>query len=285
MGNRDAALAFYRQSADQNGNRHALREIDHLQHSGSTLAVPTNAPGVLAVLSKRSIGLTPVEARDVSFAAKASRLQFASQDPWVLFELDETIAASAGLGMLTIDARPFDEANFLSGQLYVDYGDGFDEKMSLPFTSGAAPISLLLAHPEQIKRVRWDPDRKSNIIHLPMLTFKAIEEFADAEAVIRQHASLDLDITPLVELAEACFARTAMKPREAAEASLILMVSEFDLDAHYRRWLFKYERPLPEDYAVIDRMTAAMAVRPTFSFVMPTYNTPIPLLRACLDAM
>lgn len=285
MGNHDDALVFYRQSAEQNGNRHALTEIDHLHRPGSTPVAPAGAREVLAALSERSMGLVPVEASDVGLGAKASRLQFASQDPWVLFELDETIAATAGLGILTIDARPFDEGNFLSGQLYVDYGDGFDEKMSLPFTSGAAPISLLLAHPEQIKRVRWDPDRKSNIIHLPMLTFKAVEEFADAEAVIRQHASLDLDITPLVELAQACFARTAMKPREAAEASLILMVSEFDLDAHYRRWLFKYERPLPEDYAVIDRMTAAMAVRPIFSFVMPTYNTPIPLLRACLDAM
>jgi len=155
----------------------------------------------------------------------------------------------------------------------------------LMLTSKDVPVSLLLAHPEQIKRVRWDPDRKSNILHLPHLTFEAIDDFANAEMVIRQHASLDLDITPLVELARACFSRTLMKPREAAEASLILMVSEFDLDAHYRRWLFKYERPLPEDYAVIDRMTAAMAVRPTFSFVMPTYNTPIPLLRACLDAM
>jgi len=290
MGNHDQALAFYRQSADQNGNRHALREIDQL-HGGATLSAPataaaqTAAPEVVAALAKCSVGLTPIEASDMGLAAKATRLQLVSQDPWVLLELDETIAAAAGLAILTIDARPIDDGNFLSGQLYVDYGSGFDEKTSLPFTSGAAPISLLLAHPEQIRRVRWDPDRKSNVLHLPVLTFRAVEHFADAEAVIRQHASLDLDITPLVELAQACFARTAMKPREAAEASLILMVSEFDLDAHYRRWLFKYERPLPEDYAVIDRMTAAMAKRPTFSFVMPTYNTPIPLLRACLDAM
>lgn len=285
QGNHPEALAFYRQSADLNGNRHALAEIDRLGGSDPVTAPQKAVPEVVAALTQRSSGLVPTEASDVTLVAKGRQLRFSSLDPWVLFDLDPAVAGAAGLAMLTIDAKPLEDGNFLSGQLYVDYGDGFDEKMSLPFTSAAKPVALLLAHPEQIVRVRWDPDRKSNVIPLPTLTLRAVESLSEAEAVIKDHASADLDVTPLVELAQACLAKTPMKPREAAEASLILMVSEFDLDAHYRRWLFKYERPLPADYATIDAMTAAMTLRPTFSFVMPTYNTPLPLLRSCLDAM
>ncbi|WP_082444501.1 glycosyltransferase family 2 protein [Sphingomonas sp. Leaf242] len=288
MGDMEKALIFYRRSAESNGNRHALFEIDALNQlnpSLETQRVRQKAlPDAILAISKQSIGLSPIEANDVSLTNK-NRLKFSSLDPWITFSLDTTIAAVSGIGLLTIQASAIDKENSLNGQLYIDYGDGFDEKMSLPFSSSNKPVSLLLTHPDQIVRLRWDPDRKSNIIHLPSLKFTAIEDFGDAETVIREHAARDIDITPLIELARSCFARVPMKPREAAEASLILMVSEFDLDAHYRRWLFKYERPLPEDYAIIDQMTAAMTMKPSFSFVMPTYNTPLILLRACLDAM
>lgn len=59
-----------------------------------------------------------------------------SHDPWVIFKLDRTIAAAGGLGILTIDARPFDDEHLLNGQIYLDYGEGFEEMMSIPFTSG-----------------------------------------------------------------------------------------------------------------------------------------------------
>jgi glycosyltransferase involved in cell wall biosynthesis len=285
MGHYEEALASYRRSADRDGNKHALLEIDNLQRVLPKSASPVNDAGVLATLNGRLRGLNPIETSDVTLMSGASRWQFASDDPWVLFEPDRAIAEATGLAILTVDARALDPDNILHGQIYVDYGDGFDEKTSLIFASKGAPTSLLLACPRHIRRIRWDPDRKSNIIHPPTLTFGSVTDFADAEAVIEDHAPRDLDIAPLIELARSCFARTPMTPREAAEASLILMVSEFDLGAHYRRWLFNYERPSPQDYAVIDRMTATMTTRPTFSFVMPTYNTPLPLLRACLDAM
>ncbi len=285
MGDEEQALRFYRQSADQNGNSDALREIDYLQHGSPAFAPKMAVPEVVAALARCSVGLVPIEASDVALAAKGQRLQFSSLDPWVVFELDERVASAGGLAILTIDARPLEEGNLLNGQLYLDYGDGFEERMGLPFLSGSAPTPLLLVNPEQILRVRWDPDRKSNVIYQPTLTFRSVATFAEAEAIIRDLASADLDITPLLELAQTCFERAPMTPRESAQASRTLMVSEFDLDSHYRRWFYKYERPLAEDYAVIDRMTAAMAVRPTFSFVMPTYNTPLPLLRSCLDAM
>ena len=285
MGNNDDAHAFFRRSAAENGNRHALRELDVLQGPSAVGRTPTKIVEVLGMLAKNSTNLNPIDVSDIAPTSKGTQLKFLSSDPWVVFELDVAVAANAGLGILTIAAQALDEKHPLVGQLYLDYGAGFDEKTSLPFTSDGAPVSLLLAHPEQIKRIRWDPDRKANFIYLPTLTFKAVTDFADASGLIEKQASLDVDTMPLLELAQACFQRALMKPREAAEATLILMVSDFDLDAHYRRWLFKYERPSSEDYTVIEALTQVMPSRPTFSFVMPTYNTPLVLLRACLDSM
>lgn len=279
------ALAFYRKSADIDGNRHALTEIDHLLLAGVSLTLPIERGRIMDILTTRSTGLTPIDVYDVALVAQDDRLQFVSHDPWILFHLDPALAKAGGLGILTIDARPFDSEHSLSGQIYLDYGDGFQEKTSLPFSSTNAPISLLLAYPEHVRAVRWDPDRKSNIIHLPTLSFRPVDDVAEAEILVRESAASDLDPTPLIELAKACFDRIAMRPQEAAEATLAMMVSSFDLDAHYRRWLFRYERPSPRDYGIIATMTNSMAYKPTFSFVMPTYNTPLPLLRDCLDAM
>ena len=289
MGHRDEALAYYRRSAAEDGNRHALTEITHLEGGGTLSHVPADMMPVLTKLSGSCEGLIPIDLQHVILSAKAGskgeRLEFTSSDPWIVFELDETITRARGLCVLTIDARPVDTEHLLSGQLYLDYGDGFDEKTSLPFVSGKGPVSLLLAHPTQIKSVRWDPDRKFNIIDPPTLIFQAIDDFKVAEQLVRRNAPDDLDVTPLVDLARTCFDRMPMGPHEAAEATLALLVSDFDLHTHYRRWLFNYERPMARDYAIIEQMTEGMPLRPTFSFVMPTYNTPPALLRACLDTM
>lgn len=285
MGKPKDALTFYRQSADQDGNRQALAEIDYLQGGQSPPVAKSASSEIVAALKPHCTGLVPVDTTDVLLAAKGRRLQLSSLDPRIIFELDARIAGAGGLGALTIDAQPLEEGNALSGQLYIDYGDGFDEKMSLPFTSGAEPRVLLIARPELVKQVRWDPDRKSNVIHLPTVTFRSVANIAEAEAVISGQVSAGTDTAPLFELARACISRPSMRPREAAEASLVLMVSEFDLDAQYRRWLFRFERPTPDDYATIREMTDALQIRPKFSFVMPTYNTPLPLLAACLDSM
>lgn len=289
-GEPEAAVSFYRRSAEENGNHHALAEIDYLNNIVAMPPSPDAAievEHVLDLLCTRSTGLVPVAGNDIVAPGdhEADRIHFMAHDPWIVFELDKAIAASGGLAVLAIDVEPLDEERPLSGQLYVDYGEGFDEKTSLPFVSDGTPVTLLLAAPERIRRVRWDPDRKPNAIRHPKLTFRSVDDFTVAEALIRKRASADLDVEPLIDLARACFDSIEMTQREAAEASLMLMVSDFDLDAHYRRWLFRYERPSEDDYAIIARMTQDMAVRPKFSFVMPTYNTPNALLRDCLDSM
>ncbi|MBW6526764.1 glycosyltransferase [Sphingomonas sp. RHCKR7] len=279
------ALRWYRRSAELDGNRHALTELDALRHAG--VAPPTTGDRARAVklLARRCAGLVPIEACDIAPAARGRRLQLLSHDPWVTLALDPAVASAGGLGVLTIDVRPLDSERPLQGQVYVDYGDGFVEKTSLSFRPGATGVALLLAAPELIRGVRWDPDRKSNLLHLPRLGFRTVADFGEAAALLRDSAAGELDPEPLVELARTCFDRRALAPREAAEVTLALMLSDVGLDTLYRRWLFRHGRPAPEDYAVIRAMTDAMPVRPTFSFVMPTYNTPVPLLCACLDAL
>lgn len=279
------ALGWYRRSAEIDGNRHALAEIDALVAAGIAPPATGDSARLLRLLAPRVAGLVPIAASDMAPAARWRRVRLLSHDPWVVLRPESAIAAAGGLGLLTIEVRPLDPDHALQGQLYVDYGDGFVEKTSLAFRKGATDVALLLAAPELIRGLRWDPDRKSNLLHLPRLSFRTVTDFAEAAALLREGAAGDLDPEPLVELARGCFDRRALTPREAAEATLALMLSDVGLDTLYRRWLFRHGRPRPDDYAVIRDMAAAMPLRPTFSFVMPTYNTPIPLLRACLDAM
>lgn len=72
---------------------------------------------------------------------------------------------------------------------------------------------------------------------------------------------------------------------DAARASWEMMAPDPYIGSDYRSWSAQFERPTLGDEAAIAGLIERLSYRPTFSFVMPTYNTPIPLLRACIDSM
>lgn len=56
-------------------------------------------------------------------------------------------------------------------------------------------------------------------------------------------------------------------------------------ETEYGRWLAQHDTITPADIAAMQRAAAEWAHRPTFSVIMPVYNTPEPLLREALDSV
>ncbi|MDQ2763840.1 MAG: tetratricopeptide repeat protein, partial [Pseudomonadota bacterium] len=223
MGDRGHALSLYRRSAEIDGNRDALIEIDRMEGNGDAAGVMTDEERakLLALVSGFAVGLYPIDIAAIRMEDTSGRLRFFSQDPWVSFLIDMPIAEKAGLAILTIEANPMDPRHRLTGQVYLDYGNGFEERLSLPYFSGAEPVSLLIAAPEKIRALRWDPDRKSNVIHTPKLSIAPATDRREIEALIRGRAAADIEVEPLIDLALSYFDGYNASSREAAEASLM----------------------------------------------------------------
>jgi glycosyltransferase involved in cell wall biosynthesis/Tfp pilus assembly protein PilF len=288
LGRRDDAIANYRRSAECDGNQHALTELTNL---GVRTLIEEPRPfaetperGLADRLAPLCDGLSPIATSGL-VEAQANRLELVSGDPWVLLQLDPTRAAAASLGILTVEATVPEGGVALKGRVYFDHGMGFQEKYCLRFPKNSDVCSRLIAAPKLIKAIRWDPDDKPNLINLPKLSYRPLESIEEARSLIESFAYDQADVDPVVEIAAEALQRSVWQPQEASKATLVLAMADAAVGADYRAWLSQYERVSKKDYETIGRLTATMSYKPTFSFVMPTYNTPANLLRECLDSM
>ncbi len=284
QGDRAGALGAYRRSAALDGNRHALTEIDLLQDVGEPAAAPTPAEraAIITALSARAHHVR-IDAATHIHLAEANRLDLLARGAHVVLRLEPGDGPAPPLGVLSLDCQPLDPAFRPRGEVQIDYGAGFDDDLALVYTAGTEPVRILLARPGDIVAIRWILDRKPNAIHLPSISVAPIA-LPDAEAMLRARGPDDLDVDRLVALVRRC-AGGEIATGDAAEATRRLMAPDPFVGSDYRSWVSTYERPQAEDYATIARMTAAMPWRPRFSFVIPVYNTPEVLLRACLDSL
>jgi glycosyltransferase involved in cell wall biosynthesis len=281
------AASFYRRSANLNGNPHALDELGRLETFFDViLDDPTvQQQEMLEWLARCCEGVRPVAVADVVREANGRHLGLTSHDPWIVLEIESDAGAAAGLGLLTIQTTAINGHGPLAGRLYIDYGLGFHEKSSLRCQAVGVDMDLILAGPKTIQKLRWDPDDKPNAMDWPRITYRSLSDEFEIEALIRKVTPPDFDPEMANQVARSLINKADIDPKEAAEATQFLMGAAPISGLLYRHWLAQYQTPTPEDYARISTMTSALRYKPKFSFVMPTYNTPPELLRACLDAM
>lgn len=246
----------------------------------------TAAAALLADLSRHTADLRATDCRDVAISAR-SQLKTLSRDPWIAFTWEEGARPNAPMALLTIEADPIDGKACPVAQLYVDLGEGFNEPESSRFSLTGGRATVLLAEPARIERLRFDPDEAPNLITLPRITVTPLAGLDEIEAIIRRDAPGDVDMDWLLDLVRNTYAGDATKPGLPAHVlALGLDLGDaINLAHNYPYWIGQNAAPTPADYRRMAEMDAALAVRPVFSFVMPTYNTPPALLRACLDAL
>ena len=271
------------------GSAQARQDLMTLFGESATGPTTTGIPAdrkLLDDLTQQADGLRAVNCSAVTLPAK-DRLETLSHDPWIVFEWEEGACPASPMALLTIEAAPVDPDIQPVGQIYVDLGKGFSERDSTRFSFVDGKATILLLAPERIERLRFDPDEARNIFTLPKLTLAPLVGMDEVEHVVRRDAPADVDIDRLLELLRNAHTGDMSKPQLPSHA----LALGFDLGrainfSHdYGHWVAQNANPGPADYQRMQEMEAGFAIQPSFSFVMPTYNTPADLLRECLDSL
>ena len=182
-----------------------------------------------------------------------------------------------------------------STRLYLDQGGGFDEASSVALTVASEKMSKRLFRVRRrLRHLRFDPlDRPGafSVIHFRIIW---LPPFFAQDRLLRR-------------LARHRYAGHALSPRtlrrrlrEQAAAHgkpwLALALEQYEttfarhwrpnhaLPKVYRDWLAQVEHKEPTPVQV-RRLTAKLRRQPLISILLPTYNTPPLLLRACIDSV
>ena len=242
---------------------------------------------LLADLGRITKGLLrPIDAQAVMLPG-SDRLKTLSHDPWILFEWEEGAAPAVPMALLTIEARSLDADIRPIAQIYVDRGKGFSERDSTRFSLADGRALVLLADPAGIKRLRFDPDETPNLLTLPRITIAPLHDMDEVKRVVWRHAPDDIDMDRLLDLLRNTFVQDQTKPRLPSSVLALGadLAQTINFSHDYSHWIAQNAKPTPADYARMTAMAADFTIRPRFSFVMPTYNTPPDLLRECVDSL
>ena len=280
------ATRFYSASARLDGNPAAKEELGRLSlsapHAAPKLASIVATDAIVDAVSPLSVGLTPIATSGLTRDA-ADRLVSTNNDPWIEFAPAVRIAKGTRAALLVIDIATLDDAPLLNGQLYVDYGTGFDERHSIALKE-AMPIRVMIACPRLVTRLRWDPDTKPGSFTLASVTFTPLRTKEEAVTAITEFAPGEHEVIAAGDAIHRLYATASV---DAAFAATVQqrMPPSFDAGFYYDYWLERYIEPQAADYDRMREMVAAMPIRPRFSFLVPVYDPPVNLLRECIDAM
>jgi GT2 family glycosyltransferase len=122
-------------------------------------------------------------------------------------------------------------------------------------------------------------------VRIEGVELQALADLASVETLLRAHTESGFDVEQALRAAAELLAGRDISPAECVLLSKRMMPAGLDPSFDYPLWLSRYVTPAPADYARIAEMTAALPRRPTFSFVVPVYDTPPDLLRQCLDSL
>jgi len=247
---------------------------------------PAPAP-LLADIGRLTPGLRPIDAQDVTIEGK-DRLKAQSHDPWILFEWAEGTQPTTSMALLTIQMQALDSKTPPIAQIYVDCGKGFDERDSTHFAFSAdGRATILLVNPASLRRIRFDPDERPGLLTPPRITVTPLPDLPAIEDAVRRDAPADIDMDRLLGLLRATVTRDETQPQLPSHALALGfdLARAINFSHDYRHWLARNGSPRPADYDRMAAMAADFPIRPRFSFVIPTYNTPPRLLAECLDSL
>jgi GT2 family glycosyltransferase len=242
-----------------------------------------------AAIADRCDGLISLRSSHV-VPAGDDRFGLTSDDPWIELAPAPSRESRGCLAELSITVSGLVDQRPLSGQLYVDYGSGYSEELKFHLGQQGkmdepSSTTLFLAAPDKIKRFRWDPDDKGNMMRLTRIAFRPNVSPETARDIVRSTYPADMDVEDDLNRAFDMLDTDHLDLASAVQVTKLLAPGKPDRDFDYEFWLKRFISPRPADYDRIEEMTQAFERRPTFSFVMPVYNTPPELLVECIDSM
>lgn len=229
-------------------------------------------------------GLAPVPGP----GRRQQRWQATNDDPHFLMNPGRSIAA--GWYVLSMELQAT-EGRLVHPSLYYDAGEGFSEhtRIALPISPGRRQ-RLLLFFPQAVRCLRFDPSESPCTFDLRAAGLRRI---AGIEALARvAWPALPRPLWSracrrfLVDVARELWRRRRLLDvSEATWATHQLRLARAGQAARYLDWVAKWEQPLLEDLPAINRTKARIKRNPSFSIVMPVYNTPERWLRLCIESV
>jgi glycosyltransferase involved in cell wall biosynthesis/tetratricopeptide (TPR) repeat protein len=293
MGDLETAKSFYRRSAEVDGNDDALAELLRIDARSGWRPDATRGSvrtSAIDIIANGCEGVRPTDVSSIIPDANGQGLELTSDDSWVSIKLEGSKYNTSALGFLSIQSSRLDGGEKIAGKLYFDRGHGFEEKYSLRLAGDGGTARIAIVSPASIMQLRWDPDDKPGRVTAPRLTYDPSPAPSEAQLAIcgaKPHRAQNAILARIIGIV---FSQQTMDYDEACRLTIILSgagdsVRNIESQIYYKAWLELYETPVDDDYAVIEALTSALKLKPKFSFVMPTYNTPPALLRECMDSM
>lgn len=198
-----------------------------------------------------------------------------SRDPYFLFDQKLVDLMSAGFYEISILIEK--EEPDSTSKLYIDYGDGFSESDTASFPNSDGPaLRRLIYFKNRPLQLRFDPTDEKGIFKL--------EEFTITQpgpSRILREIILRLNKSEFV--GNRTYPSTLMNLYSHYENSFLHGIGRHAKS--YQEWIEKIEaRSLP-DARSIERAVQRADGEPTISIVVPTYNTNITHLRACIESV
>lgn len=280
------AMQAYETSIELGNNDDARREFDRLVDDYPQVAAlhwpayEEEDRQVVGYLATMAQGLNVSASRAIKLLDDNGGMAGCDGDPWVEFTPSQD-AIRARLAVFEIDIDR-DEGAGLSPMLsrvYLDHGDGFAESRIISFEPDTTRLRLLLALPETVKRIRWDPDLRPSEFAVRRLALRPLPDPALWRDEVSALGGSEIDTAIILKTLDRMGDRGA-----TAELALIIQ-RRLPPSSAYENWVDAYVTPHGDDHQRLAAMVEALPIRPRFSFVMPTYNTPIELLVECIDGM
>jgi O-antigen biosynthesis protein len=191
------------------------------------------------------------------------------------------------------------EGDYLEPRLYLDYGEGISEDYAFYLTfTGTGHWQALLPMPCLIKTIRLDPSSRRGVIRPPEISVRPVDlnAFLDQllsgeDAVKQKLTETILAIARFVKLgcrkilhSESLFAGYTVSAI-AGSASKSLNASAMINQVAYLEWIEKYDTITQNDIREMEVSLSAFKRTPSFSVIMPVYNTNTSFLKLAIDSV
>lgn len=178
---------------------------------------------------------------------------------------------------------------FQNAVMYVDSGKGWsdDESVHLSMAYSGAAWSALIKLPKGCRRLRFDPLVSPGKISIANVRLRRLHALNYYQMLIRRISMVrlknpELLIASVGKIIRALRSGGLTQLRTDLEKTHSL---EGRRELTYEDWITSYDTLSEADLAAIARRMEAMPSQPKISIAMPVYNTPIQLLRDCIDSV
>ncbi|MCX2831888.1 glycosyltransferase family 2 protein [Microbulbifer thermotolerans] len=189
-----------------------------------------------------------------------------------------------GWYMLEVQLRH--NCNCANASVYIDTGSGYSQELSFSVTCNSGQlVKRLLYFPEMVRSLRFDPLEEAGLFSVEHLRLVPLVPRFAHRLLAKRLAAKHLGYRGLNQQEVLARLKTDAKASYCSwlELGLAHYAETFTRRCRgrdYREWIKQVEIP-----RLIASQSTAPECGPLISIVLPTYNTEIELLRACIDSV